>query len=142
MVRLAPLATLPLHAAKRKFLIEHIAPALKAIEHTYAVLTFKWVEVQSQATEEINISQNLGASNASTYSVDIIGVIGADETELAFVEKRGGPGVCARLHTSDDSVKVTNDSITAARPDHAGFSTHLPSPSPSSRCSAYISYPS
>ncbi|KAJ3138959.1 hypothetical protein HDU90_000864 [Geranomyces variabilis] len=115
MVRYAPLATLPLHAAERKFLIEHIAPALKAIEHTYAVLTFKWVDVQSQATKELNILQNPGASNASTCNVDIIGVIGADETELAFVEQSGGPGVFARLHTSDDCVKVTNESINGCK---------------------------
>ncbi|KAJ3160191.1 hypothetical protein HDU86_001027 [Geranomyces michiganensis] len=126
MVRYAPRATLPAHAAERKFLIEHIAPALKAIEHTYAVLKFKCrgkaslrvakrVEVQSQATKEVNLLQNPGASNASTYSVDIIGVTGADESELAFVEQSGGPGVFARSHTSEGSVKVTNESINGCK---------------------------
>ncbi|KAJ3145934.1 hypothetical protein HDU89_006820 [Geranomyces variabilis] len=34
---------------------------------------------------------------------------------VAFVEQSGGPGVLARLHTSDDSVKVTNESINGCK---------------------------
>ncbi|KAJ3137478.1 hypothetical protein HDU90_001880 [Geranomyces variabilis] len=86
MVRFAPNATLMAHNEERKYLIEQISVALKSIERTYGILAFRWVEVQTRATKGISIAENPGSAKGTTYNVDVIGVIGADRTELCFIE--------------------------------------------------------
>ncbi|KAJ3179087.1 hypothetical protein HDU87_003043 [Geranomyces variabilis] len=115
MVRHAPQATLTAHTQERKYLVEQISPALKAVEYIYGVIKFRWVEVQTKATKDVAYAKEPTARTASTYNVDVIGVFGAENAELAFLEQSGGPGAVSRQHALDDSIKVANEGINATK---------------------------
>ncbi|KAI8587071.1 hypothetical protein BDZ88DRAFT_262541 [Geranomyces variabilis] len=115
MVRHAPQATLTAHTQERKYLVEQISPALKAVEYIYGVIKFRWVEVQTKATKDVAYTKEPTARTASTYNVDVIGVFGAENAELAFLEQSGGPGAVSRQHALDDSIKVANEGINATK---------------------------
>ncbi|KAJ3155438.1 hypothetical protein HDU86_004342, partial [Geranomyces michiganensis] len=83
--------------------------------HLASAIANDLVEVQTKATKDVAYAKEPTARTASTYNVDVIGVFGPENAELAFLKQSGGPGAVSRQHALDDSVKVANEGINATR---------------------------
>ncbi|KAJ3169251.1 hypothetical protein HDU88_001048 [Geranomyces variabilis] len=81
----------------------------------------EWIERQTNATKDVNCMV-LGTDDATTYSVDVIGVFGGDNAEVLYLEQSGGSAYEKnRPHAKDDSIKIANESINGLRAQTVPF---------------------